>query len=79
MTLTAAGASVWASGSHVCNGNTGTFTAKPANSRKKVTAAGTACISPASPVPASSVMFRLPVEKYMLRMPASIKAEPASV
>jgi len=39
-TLTAVGASVWASGNQVWNGKTGNLTAKPPSSRKNINAVG---------------------------------------
>ena len=79
MTLPAVGASVCASGSQVCSGTTGSLTAKPASSRKNIPAAGSAVCTSARPCCERSMMSSVPVVKYRLRMPASIRALPKSV
>ena len=78
MTLTAVGASVCASGSHVWNGHTGNFTAKATNSSEKITAAG-AISSPPAIALGSAVMSKVPVEKKSARIPTSMNALPRKV
>ena len=81
------GASVWASGSHVWNGNIGTFTPKPTNMPAKIQI----WVAPRIPAPATSVRARMskvrsdsPVagsvdRKNRARNDSSISAEPNSV
>ena len=78
MTLTAVGASVWASGSHVCTGHTGSLTAKATNRSEKMTAAGAMSSAPAI-ASGRAVMSNVPVEKKSARIPTSMKALPRKV
>ena len=78
MMLTAVGASVCASGSHVCTGQTGSLTANATKIREKTSHAGassfTLCIALGS-----SIMSNVPVEKKIIRIPTSMKALPRNV
>ena len=80
MTLTAVGASVCASGSHVCSGHTGSLTAKPTNSRVNTTPDGTIRVA-AWIFSGSSVMSKVPtpVEKKSASIPTSMNALPRKV
>ena len=77
MTDTAVGASVWASGSHVCTGNTGSFTRKASVIAQKTIDIG--MIASLTGFSASATMSKVPASKPMTRKPTSMNAEPASV
>ena len=78
ITLPAVGASVWASGSHVWNGHTGSFTAKARNKRAKTAPIGMTVLAPTI-LSGMTVMSKVPVEKKRARIPTSISAPPSIV
>ena len=75
ITEPAVGASTWASGSHVCTGHMGIFTAKEA---KKATQSHF-CMPAGKFVFSSTVMSVVPVTPYIAMMASSISSEPMSV
>ena len=72
------GASVWASGNQVWNGNTGSLIANPMMVRKNRTDAGIMRFA-AAILSGSSVMSKVLVEKYSASIPTSINALPNMV
>ena len=87
MTEPTVGACVWASGSHVWNGNMGTFTPKPTNIPAKIHNCAVRAIPTVAPsesatienVLASSPTMVPSARKYMARKLTSISAEPNMV
>ena len=75
MTDPAVGASTWASGSQVCTGHIGTFTAKEA----KKASHSQYCMLDGKPCAISVGMSVVPASKYIARMASSISTEPSSV
>ena len=77
MTLPAVGASVCASGNHVCTGHTGSFMANAMKKRKKTIWAGISrSVRLRLPI---SVISKVPVEKKSTSIPISISADPEMV
>ena len=76
----AVGASVWASGSHVCTGMSGTFTAKPSANARKIQRAVVVARDCACAISTTSKVSGPPVAEAcrnaVARMPTSINAEP---
>ena len=78
ITLAAVGASVCASGSQVCSGQTGSFIAKPMKSSVNTKPMGRIRL-PAAISAGSLVMSNVPVEKNSVRIPISMNALPRRV
>ena len=72
------GASLWASGSHVCSGTIGSFTANPMNRNRNTQRSGSTASVIGSPLP-STCMSKVPALTASARMATSMKAEPATV
>ena len=81
MTEPAVGASTCASGSHVCNGNSGTLIAKATKKARNnsISVCGIRTRLPACSTRWISTRSNVPVALYSHRMPTSIKIEPAIV
>ena len=75
MTEPAVGASTWASGSQVCTGHIGIFTA---NEAKKASQAQV-CRLAGKPCFSSVGMSVVPASQYIAMMASSISTEPSSV
>ena len=77
------GASVWASGSQVCNGQVGSFTAKATKKSQKSQASGSSVAAETStaPGPKSSMMLKVPTSgvRNTATMATSMKALPRMV
>ena len=69
---------MWASGSQVWTGHTGSFTAKAMNSRLNIDTAGIRSFAP-STAAGSSTMLNVPTEKYSASMPTNMNALPRKV
>ena len=67
-----------ASGSHVWNGQSGSFTANPMNSSANIAPAGRSRFAPAMES-RIAVMSNVPVEKNSARIPISMNALPSMV
>src|SRR5581483_3309141 len=78
MTLAAVGASLWASGSQVWKGITGSLMPKPMMRNVKIAATGIT-VSCSGAIWLSWIMSKVPAEKPSVRMPISIAAEPENV
>ena len=85
MTLTAVGASVWASGSQVWNGHTGSFMAKAATKNQNTTLIGMMALAAFTPFSESSTILKVPTLEPAIgvrntaTMATSMKALPAMV
>ena len=75
MTEPAVGASTWASGSQVCTGHIGIFTANEA--KKAIHSQG--CMSRGKAWRSSTAMSVVPDCQYIAMMASSISTEPSSV
>ena len=75
MTEPAVGASTWASGSQVCTGHIGIFTAKLA----KKAIHSQVCIEAGKLWASSAGMSVVPASQYIAMMASSISTEPSSV
>src|SRR5918992_6010528 len=75
MTEPAVGASTWASGSQVCTGHIGIFTAKDAKNANH----SQGCMSCGNEWRSSTVMSVVPDCQYIAMMASSISTEPKSV
>ena len=75
MTEPAVGASTCASGSQVCTGHIGTFTAKEANSARN----SQVCIPAGNAVCSSTAISVVPACSHMAISASSISTEPVSV
>src|SRR5580693_6653837 len=75
ITEPAVGASTWASGSQVCTGHIGIFTAKEA----KKASQSHFCIDAANAVFSSTSMSDVPAVQYIVMIASSISNEPVSV
>ena len=71
----AVGASTWASGSQVCTGHIGIFTAKEAKKARN----SQYCSDGANLVPSRTVMSVVPAVPYIFMIASSISSEPSSV
>src|ERR1700747_3543495 len=75
MTEPAVGASTWASGSQVCTGHIGNFTANEA----KKASQNHFCIEGAKAVFSSTSMSLVPAVQYIVMIASSISSEPVTV
>lgn len=72
------GAAVWASGSQLCSGHIGVFTARPT----PMVSTAMTCTDAVSPRPlsvASATMSKVPLFSPMRSSPSSMSTEPSSV
>ena len=69
---------MWASGSHVWNGNTGSLTANAMNSKPNITPAGSSSVADWSSA-GRRVISNVPAEKNTARIPTSMNALPRNV